>query len=99
MDGTYSRLFSDRTRFDLALGPPSQSLGVDPVDPAVMRRPPRRKNEPIITKRLLYRVFFSAAIIVCGTIFIYSTALGDDLFSRREQTMVGPSTVGVVLPD
>ncbi|KAB5590661.1 hypothetical protein CTheo_5885 [Ceratobasidium theobromae] len=30
-------------------GPPSQSLGVDPVDHAVMRRPPRKKDEPIIT--------------------------------------------------
>ncbi|KAG2142271.1 uncharacterized protein EDB93DRAFT_611333 [Suillus bovinus] len=68
-------------------GPPSQSLGVDPVDPAVMRRPPRKKNESIITKRLLYRVLFSAATIVCGTSFIYTTALGDDLVSRREQTM------------
>lgn len=68
-------------------GPPSQSLGVDPVDPAVMRRPPRKKNEPIITKRLLYRVLFSAATIVCGTSYIYTVALGDDLVSRREQTM------------
>lgn len=69
-------------------GPPSQSLGVDPVDPAIMRRPPRKKNEPVITKRLLYRVLFSAATIVCGTSLIYTTALGDDdLVSRREQTM------------
>jgi Ca2+-transporting ATPase len=74
---------------DLVPGPPSQSLGVDPVDPAVMRKPPRKKNEPIITKRLLYRVLFSAATIVCGTSFIYTTALGDDHVSRREQTMVG----------
>ncbi|KAG1740828.1 uncharacterized protein EDB91DRAFT_1052827 [Suillus paluster] len=68
-------------------GPPSQSLGVDPVDPAVMRRPPRKKTEPIITRRLLYRVLFSAATIVCGTSFIYTTALDDDHVSRREQTM------------
>ncbi|EIW80478.1 calcium-transporting P [Coniophora puteana RWD-64-598 SS2] len=68
-------------------GPPSQSLGVDPVDPAVMRRPPRKKNEPIITQRLLYRVLFSATTIVLGTLFVYTVALGDDLVSRREQTM------------
>ncbi|KIJ66145.1 hypothetical protein HYDPIDRAFT_110324 [Hydnomerulius pinastri MD-312] len=68
-------------------GPPSQSLGVDPVDPAVMRRPPRKKNEPIITKRLLYRVLFSASTIVLGTLFVYSIALGDDHVSKREQTM------------
>ncbi|KAG1725543.1 HAD-like domain-containing protein [Suillus occidentalis] len=51
-------------------GPPSQSLGVDPVDPAVMRKPPRKKNEPIITKRLLYRVLFSAATITF-TCFVF----------------------------
>lgn len=69
-------------------GPPSQSLGVDPVDPAVMRRPPRKKNAPIITKRLLCRVLFSASIIVIGTLFIYVFALKDKDMSRREQTMV-----------
>ncbi|KAJ3559192.1 hypothetical protein NP233_g11328 [Leucocoprinus birnbaumii] len=68
-------------------GPPSQSLGVDPVDPAVMRRPPRKKNAPIITKRLLYRVLFSASMIVFGTLFVYRFALEDDDMSRREQTM------------
>jgi len=68
-------------------GPPSQSLGVDPVDPNVMRRPPRRKDAPIITKRLLYRVMFSASIIVVETLFIYIYALSDDKMSRREQTM------------
>lgn len=69
-------------------GPPSQSLGVDPVDPAVMRRPPRKKNAPIITRRLLYRVLFSASMIVIGTLFVYVFALEDDNMSRREQTMV-----------
>ncbi|KAF9003450.1 calcium ATPase [Hymenopellis radicata] len=48
-------------------GPPSQSLGVAPVDPAVMRRPPRKKDASIITQRVLYRVLFSASMIVIGT--------------------------------
>ncbi|KAI6043477.1 hypothetical protein EDC04DRAFT_708816 [Pisolithus marmoratus] len=68
-------------------GPPSQSLGVDPVDPAVMRKLPRKKNEPILTRRLLYRVVFSASTIVMGTLFVYFKALGDEQVSRREQTM------------
>ncbi|KAJ7198484.1 Ca-transporting ATPase [Mycena pura] len=68
-------------------GPPSQSLGVDPVDPAVMRRPPRKKDAPIITRRLLYRVLFSASIIVLGVLFVYIFALEDENMSRREQTM------------
>lgn len=70
------------------LGPPSQSLGVDPVDPAVMRRPPRKKDAPIITKRLLLRVMFSASMIVLGTLFVYVFGLSDDEMSRREQTLV-----------
>ncbi|THH20819.1 hypothetical protein EUX98_g8514 [Antrodiella citrinella] len=68
-------------------GPPSQSLGVDPVDPAIMRRPPRKKDEPIISQRLLYRILFSATMIVLGTLFVYTYALSDDHMSRREQTM------------
>ena len=70
------------------LGPPSQSLGVDPVDPAVMRRPPRKKDAPVITQKLLWRVLFSASIIVIGTLFVYMFVLKDNDMSKREQTMV-----------
>jgi len=84
MSGTTERLFLSP---EIPTGPPSQSLGVDPVDPAVMRRPPRKKNAPIITRRLLYRVLFSASVIVLGTLFVYRFALDDDGMSRREQTM------------
>jgi magnesium-transporting ATPase (P-type) len=76
-------------------GPPSQSLGVDPVDPAIMRKPPRKKDEPIITKQLLYRVLFSASIIVVGTLFIYILSLSDEHVSRREQTMVSSVCLGL----
>ncbi|KAG9126343.1 High affinity Ca2+/Mn2+ P-type ATPase-like protein [Ceratobasidium sp. 392] len=74
-------------------GPPSQSLGVDPVDRAVMKRPPRRKDEPIIAQRLIGRVFFSASIIVFGTLFIYAHELSDGSMSRRDQTMTFTSFV------
>ncbi|EJD46936.1 calcium-transporting P [Auricularia subglabra TFB-10046 SS5] len=67
-------------------GPPSQSLGVDPVDPAVMRRPPRAKDEEIITRRLLGRVLFSACMIIFGTLFVYAYELSDGP-SKRDQTM------------
>ena len=53
-----------------------------------MKKPPRRKDQPIISRRLVYRVIFSASIIVIGTLFIYMFALSDDHMSRREQTMV-----------
>ncbi|KAH9050863.1 hypothetical protein EDB83DRAFT_2522320 [Lactarius deliciosus] len=69
-------------------GPPSQSLGVDPIDHDVMRKPPRKKDEPIISRRILSRVAFSASVIVVGTLFVYYFALSDDQrMSRRDQTM------------
>lgn len=71
-------------------GPPSQSLGVDPVDSQlVMRRKPRRKDAPVLTKRILLRVAFSAAVIVMGTLYVYVSELtGDGFADERDQTMV-----------
>ncbi|GAA6040355.1 hypothetical protein JCM8097_007572 [Rhodosporidiobolus ruineniae] len=74
-------------------GPPSQSLGVDPVDRDAMRRPPRPKNAPILTRRLMYRVAFSASIIICGVLFILARELGDGTDLARDQTMTFTSFV------
>ncbi|PWY99944.1 calcium-transporting P [Testicularia cyperi] len=53
-------------------GPPSQSLGVDPVDrKSVMSRPPRAKNAPVLNSRLIKRILFSATMVVLGTLYIY----------------------------
>lgn len=68
-------------------GPPSQSLGVDPASESVMRRPPRAKDAPVLTRRLLYRGLFSTAVIVAFTQFVFlfeRTAEGAD---RRDATM------------
>ena len=63
-----------------------------------MRRPPRKKNDPIITRRFLYRVLFSASNIALGTLFIYYIALVEDNeVSRREQTMVRASHISMPL--
>jgi Ca2+-transporting ATPase len=69
-------------------GPPAQALGVDPVREDIMRRPPRKKNESILSRRLYVRVLFSAAMIVFGTLFIYAYEISDGSMSRRDQTMV-----------
>lgn len=69
-------------------GPPAQALGVDPVDKEIMRRPPRKKTDQIISRRLLGRVAFSASMIMLGTLWIYAVELSDGTMSRRDQTMV-----------
>ncbi|KAF8260567.1 hypothetical protein EI94DRAFT_1811473 [Lactarius quietus] len=51
---------------DAAPGPPSHSLGFDPIDHDVIRKPPRKKNEPIIP----HVIFTAASVIVFGTLFL-----------------------------
>ena len=68
-------------------GPPAQSLGVEPVDPAVMNRPPRSKNAPVITLQLMKRVFTSAVIIMVGTLGIYYQEMGSTGVNARDTTM------------
>jgi len=78
-------------------GPPAQSLGVEPVDPAVVRRPPRPRSEHIVTAALLRRVLLSAAIITAGTFAVYlserrhaglaAEELSHAAHTRRDTTM------------
>ncbi|KAI2628971.1 calcium-transporting P-type ATPase [Xylaria nigripes] len=69
-------------------GPPAQSLGVEKVDRDVMSRPPRSRNEPVLTRSLIIRVLTSAAIIMSGTMFVYyREMLADGEVTRRDTTM------------
>ncbi|CAO3624168.1 unnamed protein product [Cunninghamella echinulata] len=68
-------------------GPPAQSLGVEPVDPGIMKKPPRARSAKIITKRLISRVLTAALIVVTGTLFVYMSELGENGTTRRGTTM------------
>lgn len=96
MDGEYTSSTSSfrwqRLMSAPVAGPPSQSLGVDPADRSVMKRPPRKKDAPIINKRLIARVLFSASMIIVGVLFIYLYELSDGSMSRRDQTMASSTS-------
>jgi Ca2+-transporting ATPase len=69
-------------------GPLAQSLGVEIVDPAIMRRPPRKKTDDIITRPLLYRVFTSGILILLGTMYVFHNEREDGgVISSRDLTM------------
>lgn len=69
-------------------GPPAQSLGVEAVDKDVMNRPPRKRNDPVLTPQLIKRVLTSAFIIMAGTMLIYTREmLEDGKVTRRDTTM------------
>lgn len=68
-------------------GPPAQSLGVEQVDPDVMSRPPRKRNDPVLTRALVQRVLISAAIIMVFTMLVYRHEMLDGVVTRRDTTM------------
>ncbi|KAI9019021.1 PMR1-type calcium-transporting P-type ATPase [Hyaloraphidium curvatum] len=74
-------------------GPVAQSLGVEAVDPEVMKAPPRPKNDPIITRSLLGRVAMSAALIVLGTLYFYAGEINDGNVTARGTTITFTSFV------
>lgn len=74
-------------------GPPSQSLGVDPVNKEVMKRRPRSKNSAVLTSRLICRIGFSAMMIIGCTLFIYLFDLKGSKAGQRDQTVTFTSFV------
>lgn len=73
-------------------GPPAQSLGVEPVDPALLTEPPRSRTARVLTPRLIRRVLQSASIILVGTLFTYVSNLSaEDMLahsvSSRDTTL------------
>ncbi|KAL4901925.1 hypothetical protein BDW74DRAFT_159221 [Aspergillus multicolor] len=76
-------------------GPPAQSLGVEPVDPSIMGRPPRPKSARVLTRPLIQRVLTSALIIMMGTLAIYIYEMGDDddvLTGKRSRVVTAHDT-------
>ena len=69
-------------------GPPAQSLGVEPVDPAIMSRPPRSRNARALTRPLIQRVLTSATVIMFGTLMVYAKEMAEDnTVTARDTTM------------
>ncbi|XP_062584876.1 calcium-transporting ATPase type 2C member 1-like isoform X1 [Saccostrea cucullata] len=68
-------------------GPPAQSLGVEPVDHDVIRKPPRKVKDPIITFDLIINIIISAALIVSGTLWVFWREMSDNKITPRDTTM------------
>ncbi|MCX4472673.1 HAD-IC family P-type ATPase [Micromonospora sp. NBC_01655] len=57
-------------------GPPAMSLGVDPVSPDAMNRPPRPAGEHILTRQRMGRIVLAAAVMAAGTVAVLHWAPG-----------------------
>ncbi len=56
-------------------GAPALALGVDPVDPGVMDRPPRPREEGVITRRMWAGIFFVGGSMAAGTLLVLDASL------------------------
>lgn len=69
-------------------GPPAQSLGVEPVDHEVMKKPPRKRTDKILTNEVLQRLLLSAFIIILGTVYVFIKEMAEDSqVTSRDTTM------------
>jgi Ca2+-transporting ATPase len=73
-------------------GAPALALGVDPIDHAVMNRPPRPAGETVITRRMWAGIFFVAIVMAAGTLLVLDASLPGGLIDgsgnmRYAQTM------------
>lgn len=59
-------------------GPPAMALGLDPVDDSVMDRPPRPRDEPILTRTRWTAIGFSALVMAAGTLAVLVWAPGPE---------------------
>ena len=56
-------------------GAPALALGVDPPDPALMRRPPRPSREAVVTRPMWTGIFLVGAVMAGGTLYVLDAAL------------------------
>ncbi|CCE62707.1 hypothetical protein TPHA_0D00630 [Tetrapisispora phaffii CBS 4417] len=69
-------------------GPPAQSLGVEPVDNEVMKKPPRKRTDKILTDDVLKRLLTTAVFIIFGTVYVFIKEMAEDgQVTSRDTTM------------
>lgn len=56
-------------------GLPALALGVDPVDPNIMKRPPRKTNEGVVTKQRAFLMIGQGAFIAFCSLLAFSFVL------------------------
>ena len=64
------------------------TLAFEPTEPGTMWRPPRSPSEPLLTRRLLWRVGFVSSLFVVGVFGIFFYAIGRGFSVELARTMV-----------
>jgi len=64
------------------------ALAFEPTEPGTMQRPPRSPDEPLLTRRLLWRVGFVSVLFVAGAFGIFFYAIERGYSVELARTMV-----------
>ena len=56
-------------------GAPALALGLDPADAETMKRPPRPRDEGVITRRMWAGILFVGVVMAAGTLFMFDASL------------------------
>ncbi|MCX5679619.1 MAG: cation-translocating P-type ATPase, partial [Candidatus Omnitrophica bacterium] len=56
-------------------GLPALALGVDPVDPNIMKRPPRKPNESVVTKPMVFSMLIQGSFIAFCSLLAFVLVL------------------------
>lgn len=64
-------------------GLPAVALGVDPADPNIMNRKPRKPDEGVLSKNLMFNVLSIGILIAIATLFVFKKGLAIDLTTAR----------------
>ena len=72
-------------------GAPALALGVDPPDEAVMQRPPRSREERVVTGKMWFGIFLTGIVTAVGTLLVLDASMPGGLIEghgdlRRGQT-------------
>ncbi len=68
-------------------GPPAQSLGVEPLDPDLIKRRPRDPKEPIVNRKMISNIALGAVIMIAGTLVVFFTEISRGAMEERAVTM------------
>jgi P-type Ca2+ transporter type 2C len=52
-------------------GLPGLALGMDPFDKDIMNKPPRRRDEEIMTKEVIYNILIVGSVMAAGTLLMF----------------------------
>ena len=63
-------------------------LAFEPSEPDTMRRPPRRRDEPILSRFLAWRVVLVSLLFTAGVFFVFEYAMRQGLGEDVARTMV-----------